>query len=120
MKLTTARLKRLIREEIDRVSRNNIGKYMPMITNGLGPTPGLTKPETGRSYLVTINPVQDGMHKVHLLRQPYRDYDNKTDAMNHSLSGENYLISTADMKEFMLKDRTEKPDMPLPANSLNP
>jgi hypothetical protein len=109
MKLTTARLKRLIREEIERMNESPIGKYMPMITNGLGPTPGLAKPQTGKSYLVSINPSHHGMHQVHLLRQPYRDYDTKTDAMNHSLSGENYLISTEDMNEFMFKDQTTLP-----------
>ena len=109
MKLTTARLKRLIREEIERMNESPIGKYMPMITNGLGPTPGLAKPQTGQSYLVSINPSHYGKHRVHLLRRPYRDYDTKTDAMNHSLSGENWLISTEDMNEFMFKDQTTLP-----------
>ena len=110
MKLTTARLKKLIREELSRMNED-LKQLIPMITRGGEdkPTPGLAKPQAGRSYLVTLNPDQQGMHKVHLLNKPYRDFETKTDAMNASLSGERYLVSSADLEMLFMKDSTVLP-----------
>tara|TARA_R110000851_G_scaffold73881_1_gene162952 strand:+ start:150 stop:491 length:342 start_codon:yes stop_codon:yes gene_type:complete len=110
MKLTTARLKKLIREELGRLNED-LNDYIPMITTGGAekPTPGLAKPQAGRSYLVTLNPNQSGMHKVHLLQKAYRGFPTKTAAMNASLSGERYLVSSEDVKNLFVKDSTVLP-----------
>ena len=110
MKLTTARLKKLIREELERLNEN-LNDFIPMITRGAEDkkTPGLAKPQGGRSYLVALNPDQQGMHKVHLLKRPYRDFKTKKDAMDASLSGERYFVSSEDVKNLFVKDSTVLP-----------
>ena len=110
MKLTTATLKKLIREELERMNED-LNDFIPMITRGgeEKPTPGLAKPQAGRSYLVALNPDQNGMHKVHLLKRPYRDFETKKDAMNASLSGERYEVSSEDVKNLFVKDSTVLP-----------